>query len=97
MNEVLLKKVKKIKKAKSNEGFATRLSLAMELSGLSNMDIAKNLHHDDMVVYNWIHGKNLPNSTNLMTLCNILGVSADYLLFGENRYDDMTKRYGGRL
>ena len=36
----------------------------------------------------WVHGKCFPDLWNFIAICAVLGVSADYLLFGKDKVND---------
>lgn len=67
------------------KGFSERLNRAIGKSGLSICRIADKLNTSRRTIYCWLDGDALPNSFSLVKLCNILDVSADYLLFGKEK------------
>lgn len=63
-------------------GFADRLNQAMYDRDMSASQLAKLVGMERKTVYTWQWGYTMPNSLILARICNVLGVSADYLLFG---------------
>lgn len=68
--------------------FGSRLAAARKAKGLSQTELGKGLNTggedaNKAVVSGWENNHHHPRVDQLMTLCKRLGVSADYLLFGE--------------
>lgn len=63
-------------------GFADRLNQAMYDRDMNASQLAKLVGMERKTVYTWQWGYTMPNSLILARICNVLGVSADYLLFG---------------
>lgn len=62
------------------DGFTDRLR---ELLGdQPKKEFAKRLGLERKVVYSWMSGKYYPSLTTLRDICEVYGVSADWLLFG---------------
>ena len=60
--------------------FGFRLKLARDRMLLTQRELAKKMTTDPMVVWRWENGRSFPNLSGLISLCNVLEVSADYLL-----------------
>ena len=52
-------------------------------AGLTQMQLAERLLITDRAVSKWENGRSLPDSSIMLELCNILGISANELLCGE--------------
>lgn len=63
-------------------GFADRLNQAMYDRDVNATQLAKLVGMERKTVYSWQWGDSMPNSLILARICKVLGVSADYLLFG---------------
>lgn len=63
-------------------GFADRLNQAMYDCDMNASQLAKLIGMERKTVYTWQWGYAMPNSLILARICKVLGVSADYLLFG---------------
>ena len=87
---VILKEVKK-EMAKHRwtipEGFAKRLREAIQARGMTGEQVADELDIYPANMYGYLHGKTCMNIGRLQELCNILDVSADWLLFGSGQMD----------
>lgn len=60
--------------------FQERISEAIKASGLTQKQIAKELHISEGNITNWKKGENYPSIEILFKLCILLNESADYLL-----------------
>ena len=60
--------------------FGFRLKLARDRMLMTQRELAKAVTTDPMVVWKWENGRSFPNLSGLISLCNVLEVSADYLL-----------------
>lgn len=60
--------------------FGFRLKLARDRMLLTQRELARKITTDPMVVWKWENGQSFPNLSGLISLCNVLEVSADYLL-----------------
>jgi len=67
-------------------GFQRRLMEAKDARGLNNSQIARACFVERKAVSNWTNGKHLPRADSLYSLCEVLGVSADWLLGLEERH-----------
>lgn len=67
--------------------FRERLKFCMRTSGLNQSELANKTGVNKTCVGKWLHGKNYPEYTNLLTLTTVLDCSADYL-FGLSELDD---------
>lgn len=67
------------------EGFAVRLRELWIKSGKTQNEIAHQIGVTRGAFRNYIHGDVMPNSLYLARLCSVFHVSADYLLFGEEK------------
>ena len=61
-------------------------------NGLTQMQLAEKLNITDRAVSKWENGKSLPDSSIMLELCAVLGISVNDLLSGEvvtmNNYDE---------
>jgi len=60
--------------------FGFRLKLARDRMLLTQRELARKVTTDPMVVWKWENGRSFPNLSGLISICNVLEVSADYLL-----------------
>ena len=60
--------------------FKDRLILELKASGISQKELAKKLNVDPANITNWKKGLNFPSLEIFYRLCQVLDVSADYLL-----------------
>ncbi|MCI8806478.1 MAG: helix-turn-helix transcriptional regulator [Clostridiales bacterium] len=60
--------------------FHERLKLLRNTNDIMQKDLAKILNVSDRAFRNYENGTSEPTYNNLITLCNIFNVSADYLL-----------------
>ncbi len=60
--------------------FQERIAQELKGSALSQKELAEKLHIDPANITNWKKGKNVPSIQVLFDLCQLLDVSADYLL-----------------
>ncbi len=67
--------------------FPQRLRMQRNANGLSREDLAQMLGTSRTVIANWETGRREPSLAGIVRLCNLLGVSADYLL---GRVDEIT-------
>lgn len=65
------------------EDFSSRLHDAYIKSGLEVTEISNRTKIARSSVYGYMYYGTTPNITALAKLCTVLGVSADYLLFGK--------------
>lgn len=65
------------------EGFTERLYETVLKSGLEITEISRKTGIPRTSVYCYVLNGTVPNVTVLAKMCKLLGVSADYLLFGE--------------
>ncbi len=65
------------------DDFARRLRECMKAKGYTGYRLAKEMGIDIRRLLCWTKGRNYPQLYCLGMLCNILDVSADYLLFGK--------------
>ena len=63
-------------------GFADRLNQAMYDKDINATQLGRLVGMERKSVYTWQWGYTMPNSLILARICKVLGVSADYLLFG---------------
>ncbi len=70
-------------KKRPPEGFGERLREAVYKSGLSPTFIEKNYGINHSNLHSYMFEEMAPTVANLATLCRVLHVSADYLLFGK--------------
>lgn len=60
--------------------FGFRLKLARDRMLLTQSELAWKVTTTPMVVWKWENGRSFPTVALLISLCNVLEVSADYLL-----------------
>ena len=60
--------------------FCERFSLELKSSGVSQKELAQKLNVDPSNITNWKKGLNFPSLEIFYQLCQVLDVSADYLL-----------------
>lgn len=75
------------------ESFAERLGLIMRATGMTRTQLADKLHITEQVVRDYLDGRQKPRITTLITMCDTLDVSADWLIGRTNIPDDMTSAY----
>ncbi len=71
--------------------FADRLKDLMQLNGLSNHKLAKEISVQRKSIINWLSGVNYPRYDAFIKLANFLNVSTDYLVdliddYGKEKY-----------
>ena len=66
-------------------GFPDRLGREIYLNELTTVQIAEIIGVERKSITNWQMGHNCPSAYHLGKLAKLLGVSADYLLFGEEK------------
>ena len=59
------------------------ISEKRKLAGLTQMQLAEKLNITDRAVSKWETGKSLPDSSVMLSLCDILGITVNDLLSGE--------------
>lgn len=70
-------------KHKILEGFDERLSQAVKDSGMTCIEISKHIERERKSIHLYMRGEVQPDICTLAKLCEVLNVSADYLLFGK--------------
>ena len=71
------------------EGFAERLKDLWMKSGMTQEQVAVKIKWKRKAVNAWINGYSMPNALAIARLCRLFNVSADYLLFGEERQNEI--------
>lgn len=66
--------------SKGKSELAHRIAETRKRCGLKQTDVAKRLYCTNPCVSHWEHGRSEPNATQIVGLCKLFGVSADYLL-----------------
>lgn len=66
-------------------GFQERLRDAWLATGLTQKDVGNMIGFNRKAISNWLNGDTLPNATALGRMCKVFHVSADYLLFGNEK------------
>lgn len=66
-------------------GLAGRLGMAMYKKDISQAELARRAGVSKVAVNYWLTEKSAMNIVALRDVCTILGVSADYLLFGKEK------------
>ncbi len=69
------------------EGFPERLREVWLASGMTQKIVSKRIGYERKALSKWMQGDYVPNILALARLCKLFHVSADYLLFGEERED----------
>lgn len=64
------------------DGIGIRLKSAREIKGLSQSDLHRSTGLSRMVISKYESGQNKPGSRELRLLCDALGVSPNYLIYG---------------
>ncbi|PYG86705.1 transcriptional regulator with XRE-family HTH domain [Ruminiclostridium sufflavum DSM 19573] len=64
-------------------GFGERLKTAIKDSKYSQKEISEKLRINQDTITNYVKEKSFPKADSLYVICNLLGVHADWLLFGE--------------
>lgn len=67
------------------EGFPERLKEAWLASGMTQKEVSERTGFERKSVSQWMYGAHVPNILALARLCRLFHVSADHLLFGEER------------
>lgn len=68
--------------------FAARLDLSLYNHGMTNADMAQELHVQETTARSWVTGSHTPTLDSLASVCKLLGVSADWLLGLEEGHHD---------
>lgn len=81
------------------ETFGKRLKRTLDAQGLSQSKLAEKVARSKGAVTQWVHDDTEPDLQTLTRICEILKVSADYLIRGvDSRYlDEHTARIADRL
>lgn len=68
------------------------IAVCRKKNGLTQMQLAEKLNITDRAVSKWENGKSLPDSSIMLELCKVLGISVNDLLSGEvvamSNYDE---------
>lgn len=64
-------------------GFPERLQKAMDDKGINQKELARKIGCDKKAPMTWLQGASTPNVVYFARMCKILGVSAQYMLYGE--------------
>ena len=64
-------------------GFGERLKAAIKDSEYSQKEISEKLRINQDTITNYVKEKSFPKADSLYDICSLLGVHADWLLFGE--------------
>ena len=65
----------------ANHPFGQRVRVAMAVARISRQEIARACQVSPQAVQRWCDGTAYPSSSKLMTLCNMTGCSAEWLLW----------------
>lgn len=65
------------------DGFGARLGYARTTAGLTQAELAKRIHYTKAAIQNWEYGRRLPRIDAVAQLAEVLGVSVNYLITGE--------------
>ena len=60
--------------------FSERLNEVLKEKGMSQCELAKEIHMSQSIVNNYCRGKHEPPLDTLMLICKTLGETADYML-----------------
>jgi transcriptional regulator with XRE-family HTH domain len=66
----------------SLKGFGERLKAAIKDSEFSQKEISEKLRINQDTITNYVKEKFFPKADSLYDICSLLGISADWLLFG---------------
>lgn len=64
-------------------GFGERLKAAIKGSDYSQKEVSEKLRINQDTITNYVKEKSFPKADSLYDICKLLGVHADWLLFGE--------------
>lgn len=62
--------------------FADRLNAAMVANGYSQIALAQRLGRDRKTINRWVNGRGQSFVSDLIRICELLHVTADWLLYG---------------
>ena len=65
--------------------FIKRLNFAIRKRGYNISQLARKMDVDRKTVDKWAKGRTSPTTVHIARLCVVLGISADWLLFGEKK------------
>lgn len=63
-----------------NNIIGKRINSALAEKDIKQKELAKKIGVNDNVISYWCSGSRIPNTQQIIQICNVLGVSADYLL-----------------
>ena len=63
-----------------NNIIGKRINSALAEKDIKQKELAKKIGVNDNVISYWCSGSRTPNTQQIIQICNVLGVSADYLL-----------------
>lgn len=78
----------------NEENFWLRVKELLKNQGITQKELSKKLELNDRAVDSWVQKGNVPGVFDCYKISQILGVSIDYLLTGEedNRYKDLVNK-----
>lgn len=78
----------------TEENFWLRVKELLKKQGITQKELSKRLNLNDRAVECWVQKGNIPGVFDCYKISQILGVSIDYLLTGEedNRYKDLVAK-----
>lgn len=62
------------------KAFGRRLKKILTYKGLSQHDLAMRCGVTDITIHRYCHGENVPSAMAVAQMCEVLDLSADYLL-----------------
>jgi len=71
-------------------GFGERLKEAIQRKGYTQKELSEILGVNQDTITNYVQERSFPKADMLLNICQLLDVSADWLLKGETEYLDMT-------
>jgi len=78
------------------ESFGERLRKARKLKNIKQIDLATTLEVTKSTISNWERNSNKPNINQLLKICELLEVPADYLLgYGDESIEQAKAEYKG--
>lgn len=66
-------------------GFSKRLKEVWLASGMTQGEVSRRIGYERKSISAWMNGDHVPSILALARLCKLFHVSADHLLFGEER------------
>lgn len=71
------------KKVYPDPDIVDRLSIALRMNGRNDTDWAKILRCERKAIWSWRNGVSSPQVTHLAVICDVTGISADWIIYGD--------------